>query len=191
MLFFLTSIATTESTRNQIIEQALAQLAEGHSDALSALYEHTRAAIYGYILSILKNTHDAEDALQDCYLAAARAASQYQPQGKPMAWLTTIARNRCLQTIRERQKADTLPPEDWALLPAGEDGPDAEDRIVLRGCMQRLSDEEREIVVLHVLGGMRHREIAAAMQLPLSTVLSKYHRALKKLKKYIEKESQE
>ena len=48
--------------------------------------------------------------------------------------------------------------------------------------MDTLSDEEREIVSLHALTGLKHREIAAMMDLALPTVLSKYHRALKKLK---------
>ena len=46
-----------------------------------------------------------------------------------------------------------------------------------------LNQQERQIVVLHAVSGFRHREIAQLLQLPLPTVLSKYHRALKKLKK--------
>ena len=48
--------------------------------------------------------------------------------------------------------------------------------------MKALSDSERQIVLLHAVGGMKHRETAALMELPLATVLSKYSRALKKLK---------
>ena len=48
--------------------------------------------------------------------------------------------------------------------------------------MEALSDEERQIVALHALSGFRHREIAEVLELPLATVLSKYHRALKKLR---------
>ena len=51
----------------------------------------------------------------------------------------------------------------------------------------RLSDEERQIVVLHAAAGFRHREIADMLGLPLPTVLSKYHRTLKKLRTFLEK----
>ena len=56
---------------------------------------------------------------------------------------------------------------------------------MIRQCMDRLSDEERQIVVLHAVAGFRHREIGALLELPLSTVLSKYHRAIKKLKEHL------
>lgn len=66
----------------------------------------------------------------------------------------------------------------------GQDRPafTSEDRLILRTAMEALSDEERQIVALHALSGFRHREIAEVLELPLATVLSKYHRALKKLR---------
>ena len=57
--------------------------------------------------------------------------------------------------------------------------------------MNELSDEERQIVVLHVVSGFRHREIAAFLDMALPTVLSKYSRALKKLKKSLSKGERE
>jgi RNA polymerase sigma-70 factor (ECF subfamily) len=56
-----------------------------------------------------------------------------------------------------------------------------EDRIVLEGAFQVLNDEERSIVLLHAVSGMKHKEIASILNKPLSTVLSKYNRAIKKL----------
>lgn len=64
-----------------------------------------------------------------------------------------------------------------------------EDRIALQGAFSVLSDEERQIILLHANTGMKHREIAAIMKLPLSTVLSKYRRGLKKLRNYMEGEA--
>ena len=61
-----------------------------------------------------------------------------------------------------------------------------EDRSILVTCMEQLSDEERQIVMLHAAVGFKHREIARIMELPLSTVLSKYARALKRLKQYLQ-----
>ena len=54
--------------------------------------------------------------------------------------------------------------------------------------MRSLSAEERQIVMLHAAAGFRHREIAEMLELPLSTVLSKYHRARNKMKKHLEGE---
>ena len=55
--------------------------------------------------------------------------------------------------------------------------------------MERLSDEERQIVMLHAVAGFRHRETAALLTLPLPTVLSKYQRALKKLRTILKEET--
>ena len=62
----------------------------------------------------------------------------------------------------------------------------ADDRTVLAAALGRLSDEERHIVVLHAVCGLKHREIAQFLGLALPTVLSKYHRSLKKLKTILE-----
>ena len=55
-----------------------------------------------------------------------------------------------------------------------------------RDALADLSDEERRVVLLHAVTGMKHREIAALLELPLPTVLSKYHRALKKMRSLLE-----
>ena len=66
----------------------------------------------------------------------------------------------------------------WADVPAV----DHEDRMMLAALLRLLTEEERQIVVLHAVSGMKHREIAALLKMNLSTVLSKYNRALKKLR---------
>ena len=62
----------------------------------------------------------------------------------------------------------------------------ADERALLQGALASLADEERRIVLLHAVTGMKHREIAALLELPLPNVLSKYHRALKKMRIFLE-----
>ena len=59
------------------------------------------------------------------------------------------------------------------------------ERLLLQDALAILGDEERRIVLLHT-AGLKHREIGQALGLPLATVLSKYHRALKKMRAYME-----
>ena len=164
-------------------EHCIAAIAAGDREALAALYRETSKDVYGFALSILKNTHDAEDVLHDCFIAVFRAAEDYRPQGKPLAWILTITRNLCMQRLRERGRAAELPQQEQAFFDA-----DPEDRAVLEACLQHLKEEERQILMLHAVSGFRHREIAALLDLPLATVLSKYHRAKKKLKSQLEGE---
>ena len=114
------------------------------------------------------------------------AAAGYRSSGKPMAWILTITRNLCLMKLRERQKTAGLPREDWERYLDSREEITPEDRLVLTQCMRRLNDQERQIVVLHAVSGFKHREIAELMELPVSTVLSKYRRALKKLRQSLE-----
>ena len=79
-----------------------------------------------------------------------------------------------------------LSEEEWDAIPAQESGLDAEERILLQHALAAIGEEERRIVLLHAITGMKHREIAALLELPLATVLSKYHRALKKMRAYLE-----
>ena len=90
-------------------------------------------------------------------------------------------RNAGLKHLRGVQKTGVLLEE----MPDTPDPLDqflaVENRIVTRAVMSQLSDEERQIVVLHAVAGLKHREIADLLEKPLSTVLNKYRRALKKL----------
>ena len=167
------------------LDRCLAELAAGKSDALDSLYHSTSSAIYSFAFSILKNPHDAEDVLHDCYLNIYAGAESYRSSGKPMAWILTITKNLCYQKLRERQKTADLPQEDWEPWLRHNEGLSQEDKVIIRQCMELLSDEERQIVSLHAVAGFRHREIAELLSLPLSTVLSKYHRAIKKLRHHL------
>lgn len=164
-------------------ESLLLRLAEGDQTAMTELYTATSSAVYGLALSILKNTADAEDVMQETYIRIYRAAPTYQKFRKPMAWILTIVKNLSLMKLRER-KTDALP-EDFELSSGETPHVVSENRVVLRAALANLSDEERQIVTLYAISGMKHREISELLGLTLSTTLSKYHRALKKLQKLL------
>ena len=173
-------------------EELIIRIAHDDLSAFEELYRLTDQTVYAFILSILKNPHDAQDIMQDTYVKIRASAHLYQKQGKPLAWIFTIARNLCLMKLRTATRtADTSLEdlEDSNYL-ATSDHKTSEDRIVLQAALNILAEEERQIVILHAVSGLKHHEIANSLGMPLSTVLSKYNRSLKKLKKYlIEKES--
>ena len=175
--------ATLSGGGAEALERCLVRMADGDTDALSGLYERTHAAIYGYALSLLKNVQDAEDVMQDTFVKAFHAAGQYKSSGRPMAWLMTIARNEALMRIRGRGRTVSMSPEDWQEQFADRPDMSQEDMLTLKALLDTLSDEEREIVTLHALTGLKHREIASLLGLARPTVLSKYNRAIKKLGK--------
>lgn len=184
-MIYLASVNEITDINVARTEKLLAKVAGGDTDALSDLYENTKASVYGFALSILKNTHDAEDVLHDCYVAVWNSAGSYKPMGKPLAWLLTITRNLCLKKIKEKDRNQDIP-EDWDSKLEEVKGITEVDKLVIRECMNRLSDEERQIVMLHAVAGFKHREIGEMLDIALPTVISKYNRALKKLRDILE-----
>ena len=87
------------------------------------------------------------------------------------------------------ERQTTLDEAEWNAIPAAAPDVSHEDRLVLQDALARLGAEEGQIVLLHAVTGLKHREIAQLLELPLSTVLSKYHRGLKKLKALMKGES--
>lgn len=104
MLILLETMAEERRTATapELLEPLMARLAGGDQEALAELYHRTRTSVYGLALSYLKNQHDAEDVTQDAFVRAWENAHQYRPQGTPLAWLLTIARNLALMKLRER-----------------------------------------------------------------------------------------
>ena len=168
------------------LQQLLIHIADGECEALAELYQRTRSAVYGLALSYLKNAHDAQDLTQDVYVQVWDRAEQYRLIGSPMGWLLAVCRNLCLMRLRREERHAALSEEEWDAIPARECGLDADERALLQGALASLTDEERRIVLLHAVTGLKHREIAALLELPLPTVLSKYHRALKKMRSFLE-----
>lgn len=188
ILFCLIPEEQNENQRlGQIVKEELfIQIAEGDMQALETMYYQTYKAVYGFILSILKNQYDAEDILQETYIKIKTGAHLYKPQGKPLAWIFTIARNLSYMKIRKDKNTQTSPYEELENMLDFSAVEDKENKLLLEAAFSILGDEERQIIILHANTGMKHREIAALLKLPLSTVLSKYNLGMKKLRNYIE-----
>ena len=169
----------------RIDEKLIIRMAAGDGAAFKELYEQTASAVYGFALSILKNKHDAEDVMHDAFIKIYTSAVTYRPSGNPMAWILTIVRNLCLNRIRAGKVCEDLSEYD-DLAGALNESDSMLDRMVLETAMGVLDAEERQIVVLHAMTGFKHREIAEILDLPTGTVLSKYNRALKKMRKEME-----
>ena len=173
----------------QTLDNYIMAIAAGDTRALELLYLQTRGAVYGFALSLCQNAQDAEDVLQDTYLHTVQSAGSYSPKGKAMAWLLTITRNLALMRLREKKKTVSLSPEEWENAFQARPEITPEDRLLLKTMLLSLEDTERQIVMLHAAAGLKHREIAALLSFPLPTVLSKYSRALKKLRNKLKEDS--
>ena len=164
------------------LDELLLRTGQGDRDAFARLYSLTRGAVYALALSMLQDAHEAQDIAQDAFVRVWESAPGYRTQGSPIAWLLTIARNLARSRLRQRGRQTTLDEEVWNAIPADTSDITPEDRAVLQQSLARLGAEESQVILLHAVTGLKHREIALLLEQPLSTVLSKYHRGLNKLK---------
>lgn len=188
MINIFTVYETEMKVKRPIDDQLILNIADGNTDALHTLYDATSESVYGFALSITKNSHDAEDVLQETYLAVFQKAADYKPSGKPMAWIFTIAKNFALAKLKAKGRIHLLDDGDAELGVTFSQIENIEQRLVIETAFRVLNDEERQILMLHAISGLKHREIASIMEMSLNTILSKYHRAIKKMRNELAQE---
>lgn len=177
---------TKSGKKIEIDENLFLRLAADDMSALDELYSITERTIYAYAVSLTRDHEKSLDLVQDTYIKILSAAHLYKPMGKPLAWMFTIAKNLHYTNYKREKRNISMEPEEIADDKNFSYITDMEDRVVLQGVLSLLSEEERQIVMLHAVSGMKHREIAENLELKLSTTLSKYNRSLKKLREYLE-----
>ena len=165
-------------TCNYRCNQALCKISEGDMSALTVVYDCMARQMFALALSILKSYADAEDAMQETFLKVIQSINTYRKNGNARAWLLSITRNTAIDIMRK--KNNSLCVEDTAFV--SKESKDFADKIAIEDALMTLDREDREIVVLKIVSGLKFREISQLTELPLTTVQKRYQRALKKLK---------
>lgn len=190
------------SDRSRELSALLAKAGLGDRAAFATLYERSSAHLFAVVLRINKDRAQAEDILQEVYVKVWRAASSFDAaQSQPLTWLTSIARNQAIDSLRRAQgqpqtqsihteshhgedEADTNMLDHTATDAAGplELLSRASDARALSNCMQGLNAQQRQSLALAFYDGLSHAEVAAHMGQALGTVKSWVRRALLSLK---------
>ena len=171
-----------KNAENSRLDMQIKLIAQGRKTALEALYQMTKTSVYAYSLSLLGSVTEAEDAMQEVYLEIWQSAGSYKSVGKPMGWIITLTKNVCFMKLRSKKYVSPEPLEPSHFSGSGLC---PEESAVLRGCLETLTESEREVILLHAVSGLKHREIAEITGLSLTAVLSRYHRSIKKLRKML------
>ena len=158
------------------LDKYLDRIKNGEEDALKELYELIKNNIYSFALSILKSHEDALDTLQETFISVYHNIDKYKSKSKPLAWIYTITKNIAYSKIRSNKKIVNIEEIEFVT------HHNYDDKLLIETILKTLSEEERKIVILHVVNGFKFHEIARILDLKLSTTLSKYNRAMKKLK---------
>jgi RNA polymerase sigma-70 factor (ECF subfamily) len=153
-----------------------------------------RATLYAAALRLTRQPADAEDLVQDTLLRAFAAWGRFEPGSNCRAWLLRILTNSFINNYRRRRRHQRFASErpDDAMAALYGDVPRAEGdpaRALLThrlgdevtAALSRLADDYRQVVELADLHGVRYRDIAAALDLPIGTVMSRLFRARRQL----------
>jgi RNA polymerase sigma-70 factor, ECF subfamily len=150
----------------------------GRLDAFEELVRRHRDRVFRIAVRMLGDENDAEDATQDAFVLAWRRLPEFRADSQFSTWLHRIVTNRCLDMLRARRPTTTLPESREA--PASRP-----DRIVegvwqvadLKLAIGRLTPEQRAPLVLRDLEGRTYEEIAEILEISVSAVKSRLHRA--------------
>jgi len=191
------------SRKSRELAALLSRTALGERAAFAALYQATSAHLLGVVLRIQKDRAQAEDVLQEVYVNVWRAAQGFDATlSQPLTWLTSIARNRAIDSLRRRQSEPTtvstsvgLDDDEHDMLQdfaSADAGPldtlvQASDARALRGCLGALSGEQQQSLALAFYQGLSHAEVAEHLRQPLGTVKSWVRRGLLALKGCLER----
>jgi RNA polymerase sigma-70 factor, ECF subfamily len=172
---------------HEVVERAKA----GDSAAFATLYERFQPEIYRYLARHLgAHRHEAEDLTAEVFLKVFERLQGYEFRGLPFsAWLFRIARNHLIDHVRARPKRPVGSIEDEpeiAELGAQKTLDRSLDRMELARALRRLTDEQRQVVVLRFLEGRSTAETAAAMGKTEDAVKKLQARGLLHLRRVLE-----
>ena len=187
--------------RSHDLARLLARTGLGDRAAFATLYERTSAHLFAVVLRIQRDRAQAEDILQEVYVNVWRAASSFDAaQSQPLTWLTSIARNRAIDSLRRLQTQPRLrgaaasgdgaeSEDDDVYDTVADDAPGplellsrAADARSLAACMDELAATQRQSLSLAFFQGLSHAEVATQMRQPLGTIKSWLRRSLATLK---------
>jgi len=180
-------------------EDLLARFTGGETEAFGVLLRRYQRELYGYLRRYLGDDSLAEDVFQNTFLQLYVKSDQYQP-GRPVRpWLYTIATHQAIDALRRHARHQALSLEQHRPEPSDGElrtllemlegrGPsplevasEQERRQRVRASVDRLPEFLRQVLVLAYYQGLKYREIADALAIPVGTVKSRLHAALVRL----------
>jgi RNA polymerase sigma-70 factor, ECF subfamily len=165
-----------DDRERRLTRRAVQRASDGDGEAMGELYDRYASRVYGHVRRMMRDGHDAEDITQLVFLKLIWSLDRYDERaGDFCPWLLRVARNLAIDEMRRRRPmlvGDVFAPGAGA---AGDEASVMRSDAV-RGALAELSEDQREVVVLRQVVGLRPREIADRMQRSEGSVHALYHR---------------
>lgn len=139
------------------------------------LFEEYFDKVYYKVLTIVKNSSDAEDISQEVFISVYKNLNKFRDESNIYTWIYRIAINKTYDFFK-RKKIEFEINEEVLLIP---DELNSDTKLILEEKLKLISDKEKEIVILKDIYGYKLKEIAEMKNINLSTIKSIYYKALK------------
>jgi len=162
-----------------LVAAATARARDGDEDALRLLYLLYADNVFGYVLAIVHDEHDAEDITSEVFARLPRALTHYRVSATPfVAWLLRVARNAALDHLRAQRSVPLaeVPASARSELHAHERLDD------LRAALETLPADQRHVMVLRLIAGLTPAEVAERLGRSVDAVHALQHRARRRLR---------
>ncbi|HTX11949.1 MAG TPA: sigma-70 family RNA polymerase sigma factor [Solirubrobacteraceae bacterium] len=161
--------------RDPAIARAVMRAKSGDMEAVRFLYLRYKDNIYGYVLSIVRDAHEAEDVTQTVFMKLISSIERYEPRQVPFtAWILRVAHNVAIDSLRQRRP---VPCEEVIESSAPADDSSHDRRRGLEQALETLPEDQRDVVVLRHLVGLSPGEIAHRMGRTEASIHGLHHRA--------------
>jgi RNA polymerase sigma-70 factor (ECF subfamily) len=167
----------------------------GSSDALRRIYKKYKNNLLKIASGLSNDTAAAEDIVHDCFVSLAQSPEKLRVNGNLRSYLATCVANRARNANLARQRcetpglneaasavSDSKRPEQWII---------ANERLkMVNSALARIPYEQREVIILHLHGGIKFKTIAESQNVSINTVLSRYRYGLEKLRSILDSEAE-
>jgi RNA polymerase sigma-70 factor (ECF subfamily) len=165
--------------------KAIQKCNAGDADAFTYLVRKYQAEAIGHAVAILGNLEDARDAVQDAFLITYKSLKRFDPSRKFYPWLYTILRNRCFKMLESRQKQTATTVSEVELLAQPAKNSSNVKLAVVERVLHELSPEDRELLTLKYLDGLRYNELAERFGVPEGTIMSRLYYARERFREKV------
>lgn len=186
-------VLLSEGTRRDTMEDdvvVIKQVLAGNKQAYADIINKYKNPLYATVLRMTKNPQTAQDLLQEAFIKVYEQLKKYDQKGSFKSWLYRVAINHCLDTVRKKNfQTQSEEIQDEQLINTS--SPEVvflkkERSRQLEQLMAQLPEIERLILLLRYANECSYVEISEMLDIPLSDVRNKLHRAKKKLRLNIE-----
>lgn len=155
----------------------MARFRSGDPDAVRVVYRELAPMVFAVTYRVLGSRELAEEATQETFVKAWRAAASFDPTRDPKPWLATIARRTAIDLHRRTARRPTVPLDEAATPAAPVDEDATVDLWAVREAVEELPEVERTVMRLQHLEGLSQPEIATRLGVPVGTIKSRSFRA--------------